>query len=85
MTALASVRGMIPGHLAIEVGLGAACDSGAADVGLHCEFTDRAALGPYLTPSPHLAVKDAIAPHGAPRRRPGGTILRAPRREGLSR
>jgi len=60
--ALESVRGKIPGLLAIEVGLDAGYDSGAADVALYSEFTDRAALDLYQRHPLHLAAKDVVTP-----------------------
>lgn len=60
--ALESVRGMIPGLVAIEVGLDAGYDSGAVDVALYGEFTDRAALDRYQQHPLHLAAKDVVAP-----------------------
>ncbi len=60
--ALESVRGRISGLLAIEVGLDAGYDSGAADVALYSEFTDRAALDLYQRHPLHVAVKDVVTP-----------------------
>src|SRR5512143_2976202 len=66
--ALESVRGRIPGLLAIEVGLDAGYDSGAADVAIYSEFTDRAALDLYQQHPLLLAAKDVVTPLLAERR-----------------
>jgi hypothetical protein len=61
-SALESVRGRIPGLLAIEVGLDAGYESGAADVALYSEFSDRAALDRYQLHPLHVAAKGVVAP-----------------------
>ncbi len=66
--ALESVRGRIPGLLAIEVGLDAGYDGGAVDVALYSEFADRAALDRYQQHPLHLVAKDVVAPLLAERR-----------------
>jgi len=45
--ALESLRGHIPGLLAIEVGIDIGYDRNAEDVVLYAEFADRAALDAY--------------------------------------
>ncbi|MBK7794359.1 MAG: Dabb family protein [Betaproteobacteria bacterium] len=59
---LESMRGRIPGLLAIESGVDIGYDAGAHDVGLYCEFTDRAALDAYQQHPLHVEVKKVIGP-----------------------
>ena len=58
---LESLRGKIPGLLAIEVGRDIGYDGGAADVALYCEFADRNALDAYQTHPLHLDAKKIVA------------------------
>jgi hypothetical protein len=60
--ALESVRGRIPGLLAIEAGLDIGADAGAADVALYAEFADRAALAAYQSHPLHVDVKALVGP-----------------------
>ena len=66
--ALESLRGRIPGLVAIEVGVDIGHDAGAGDVCLYAEFADRGALGVCRNHPPHLDGKAAIAPLPAGRR-----------------
>lgn len=58
--ALESLRGRIPGLLAIEVGADVGLDRDHADVILYSEFADRAALAVYQEHPAHLAVKAVV-------------------------
>ncbi len=60
--ALATMRGRIPGLLAIEFAADAGIDRQARDVVLYAEFTDAAALAVYQEHPLHLAFKDVIGP-----------------------
>ncbi len=57
---LESMRGKIPGMLALEVGLNYLDDAMASDCALYSEFTDRAALVGYQTHPVHEAVKGTV-------------------------
>jgi quinol monooxygenase YgiN len=59
---LESLRGRIPGLLAIEVGVDIGYDGDAHDLALYTEFTDRGALDAYQPHPLHLEVKKAIGP-----------------------
>lgn len=67
-TALEGLRGRIPGLIAIEVGVDIGYDSGADDLCLYAEFTDRAALDAYQSDPLHLAAKAIVAAHVTGRR-----------------
>jgi hypothetical protein len=58
--ALESLRGHIPGMLAIEVGIDIGYDSQAEDVVLYAEFADRAALDVYQEHPLHLDAKAIV-------------------------
>ena len=60
--ALESVRGRIPGLIAIEAGIDIGADPGAADLALYAEFVDRAALDVYQQHPLHLDVKAIVGP-----------------------
>jgi hypothetical protein len=57
---LESLRGRIPGLIAIEVGINFAAEAGAADLALYSEFESRAALDAYQTHPEHVAMKGFI-------------------------
>jgi quinol monooxygenase YgiN len=59
---LESLRGRIPGLVAIESGLDIGYDAGAHDVVLYSEFADRAALDAYQQHPLHVDVKKVIGP-----------------------
>jgi hypothetical protein len=59
---LESLRGRIPGLLAIESGIDIGYDSDAGDVLLYAEFVDRGALDAYQQHPLHLEVKKVIVP-----------------------
>ena len=58
--ALESLRGHIPGMLAIEVGINIGYDSQAEDLVLYAEFADRAALDVYREHPLHLDAKAIV-------------------------
>jgi hypothetical protein len=57
---LESLRGRIPGLIAIEVGINFAAEDGAADIALYSEFESRAALDAYQVHPAHVAMKAFI-------------------------
>ncbi len=59
-TALESLRGRIPGVLAIEVGIDVERSSAAFDVVLYSEFESREALAAYQTHPEHARVAEFI-------------------------
>jgi quinol monooxygenase YgiN len=59
--ALESLRGHIPGLLAIEVGIDIGCDRNPEDVVLYAEFADRAALDAYQKHPLHEDAKAIVA------------------------
>ncbi len=59
---LESMRGRIPGLLAIESGIDIGYDPEAHDLVLYTEFTDRAALDGYQQHPLHVEVKKVIGP-----------------------
>jgi quinol monooxygenase YgiN len=67
-SALEGLRGRIPGLLGIEVGVDIGYDSGADDLCLYAEFTDRAALDVYQTHPLHVAAKAIVGAHVTGRR-----------------
>ena len=58
--ALESLRGHIPGLLAIEVGIDICYDAQADDVVLYAEFEDRDALDHYQSHPLHLDAKAIV-------------------------
>src|SRR5947208_17077302 len=58
--ALESLRGHIPGMIAIEVGIDIGYDSQAEDVVLYAEFEDREALDTYQNHPLHLDAKAIV-------------------------
>ena len=58
--ALESLRGHIPGLLAIEVGIDIGYDAQADDVVLYAEFEDRDALDRYQSHPLHLDAKAIV-------------------------
>jgi quinol monooxygenase YgiN len=67
-SALEGLRGRIPGLVSIEVGVDIGYDSGADDLCLFAEFTDRAALDVYQSDPLHLAAKAIVATYVTGRR-----------------
>jgi quinol monooxygenase YgiN len=59
--ALESLRGHIPGLLAIEVGIDIGYDRNAEDVVLYAEFADRAALDAYQKHPLHEDAKAIVS------------------------
>jgi len=57
---LEALAGLVPGMLAIEVGIDLSRTPSSADVALYSEFTDRGALAAYAGHPEHLAVADFI-------------------------
>jgi hypothetical protein len=60
--ALESMRGRIPGLVAIEGGIDIGYDKGAHDFILYTEFTDRTAFDGYQEHPVHVEVKQFIRP-----------------------
>jgi hypothetical protein len=67
-SALENLRGRIPGLLSIEVGVDIGYDSGADDLCLYAEFTDRAALDLYQNDPLHVVAKAIVGAHVTGRR-----------------
>jgi Stress responsive A/B Barrel Domain len=59
--ALESLRGHIPGMLAIEVGIDIGYDAQAEDVALYAEFADRVALDVYQQHPLHQDAKAIVS------------------------
>jgi len=57
---LESMRGKIPGMLAVEVGLNFDSSDDSSDVVLYAEFESKAALEGYRVHAEHVAFKDFI-------------------------
>lgn len=57
---LESMRGKVPGLLALEVGLAEAALEANCDVVLVCDFSDEAALAAYQNHPEHQAMKPFI-------------------------
>lgn len=65
---LESLRGQIPGLLAIEVGLDFSATPNSADAVLYSEFTSREALAVYQTHPLHQAIVPFVAEAATERR-----------------
>ena len=58
--AFASLRGQVPGLLALEVGIDESRDDYACEVVLIADFSTRAALADYATHPAHLRVRQQL-------------------------
>jgi hypothetical protein len=67
-TALESMRGKIPGMLAIQVGVNVSPIADASEVCMIVDYEDEAALAVYETHPVHEAVKPIVGPLRSERR-----------------
>lgn len=66
--ALESMRGKIPGMLAIDVGINVSGSTDASEVCMMVDYVDEAALAIYETHPVHEAVKPVVGPLRSERR-----------------